>query len=623
MAVAYPYPKPFPGASYFAIAVASAVGGAALTSGETDALGIDFTYHSDRTKQMSVLDTGTPANAGDFDPFTKLTYTSPSIKLCRQSDGVYRYGNHNLGLRSQELDNASWGTKYQSSVSANATTAPDGTATADKLVESAANDAHGIEQAITGVAGKVYQWSVYAKPAGRSWFGTGVNFDVTNGVLGDIAAGFTASITSVGNGWYRCVWIGPAATSAIGFSFYLATSNSTFSYSGDGSSGIYFWGAQVKAYPVQEPSGLSGYMATTTAARYDLPYEWNAAGVSQGLLIEEARTNLLTRSQEISNAAWTTGGSTTITANATTAPDGTTTADRLNEDNGAANSYVYSPTATITTAATTWSVFLKGNSRQWIAVHAYDGANRTTYFDLTNGVVGTNAAGNTASIVDAGNGWWRCIITRTAGTTTGVLNIQAASADNTITAVGDNTKGYYIWGAQIETGSFATSPIHTIGATVSRAVDNLSLATSVFPTSTTGGTLFTEHVCLRTETNSYHYPIAFNDDSGSDLEWAGLGYDTGERIFMDVYHNNANTGFIDTGDSLIQGQNRKVAGAWATNDFAVSVDGAAADTTNAAGGGAGPDEFSSLTFSGTGFYYKKFAYLPRRATNTELQTRTA
>jgi hypothetical protein len=390
--------------------------------------------------------------------------------------------------------------------------------------------------------------------------------------------------------------------------------------------GFIFWGAEVKAYPVQEPSGLSGYIATTTAAKCGLPYEWNAAGVAQGLLIEEARTNLLTRSQEISNAAWTTGGSTTITADATTAPDGTTTADRLNEDNGAANSYVYSPSATITTAATTWSVFLKGNSRQWIAVHAYDGANRTTYFDLTNGVVGTNAAGNTASIVDAGNGWWRCIITRTAGTTTGVLNIQAASADNTITAVGDNTKGYYIWGAQIETGSFATSPIHTIGATVTRAVDDISLGIGSFPYSITASTFVTKANCntlTPTGTLAYLYTLGrqnFSDFIGCRMTEGGSVQAEGVGP-----GNNAsatyNTSFTLTSVN-------KVGVAFAANDVATLANGGTAVTDNTFDM---PDDAAIKMIVGAGEFVgnslnghlQQLTYLPRRATNGELQTRTA
>ena len=87
-------------------AAAGAVGGAVLTAGEADAWAVDFTYHTDITKQASLIDSGTPANNYDAAPYTKLTYTSPSLKMCRQSDGVWRYANHNLAFQSQAFGTA-------------------------------------------------------------------------------------------------------------------------------------------------------------------------------------------------------------------------------------------------------------------------------------------------------------------------------------------------------------------------------------------------------------------------------------------------------------------------------------------------------------------------------------
>ena len=184
--------------------VSNSVGGGALTSGETDALGIDFTYHTDRTKQMSVKDTGTPANAGDFDPYSKLTYTSPSLKLCRQSDGTWKYGNHNLFTRSSEFDNAVW-TKARCTVTANATTGPDGTSTADKLVEDAtAGNNHLIFRNDYGstVSGFPVQYSVYAKADTRSWIR--METDAGASIFFNVGAGAGA----VGWRWVRNVRVG-------------------------------------------------------------------------------------------------------------------------------------------------------------------------------------------------------------------------------------------------------------------------------------------------------------------------------------------------------------------------------------------------------------------------------
>jgi hypothetical protein len=79
-------------------------------------------------------------------------------------------------------------------------------------------------------------------------------FDIQNGVVG--AGGTTAvgapasySITSVGNGWYRCsiTVTGTAATN--NFRVYIVTNDGSgnASYAGDGVSGMLIWGAQLEA----------------------------------------------------------------------------------------------------------------------------------------------------------------------------------------------------------------------------------------------------------------------------------------------------------------------------------------------------------------------------------------
>lgn len=117
------------------------VTGASILGGtETDVLSFDFTDQS-----VLIRDTATPANnihsVGTFvngvavGPQAKLTYTAPSLKLCLQSDGYYKYGPHNYANFSSAFDNAEW-SKDTGTIVANATTAPDGTTTADKYVSS-------------------------------------------------------------------------------------------------------------------------------------------------------------------------------------------------------------------------------------------------------------------------------------------------------------------------------------------------------------------------------------------------------------------------------------------------------------------------------------------------------
>jgi hypothetical protein len=122
----------------------SAVGSGAetLATGETQALALDFTddFFLATTGQYGsawILDTGTPANDYDSSPdkvsASLLTYTSPSVKLVRGSDGLFRFNAHNLYLNSTTPANQSItvlsGAPYAVTITGAATMTASGAAT--------------------------------------------------------------------------------------------------------------------------------------------------------------------------------------------------------------------------------------------------------------------------------------------------------------------------------------------------------------------------------------------------------------------------------------------------------------------------------------------------------------
>ena len=159
-------------------------------------------------------------------------------------------------LYSEDFSNANW-TKTRSTVTTNTTAAPDGTTTADSVLQATGQTTVGfVSQSYSVSSLESYEVSVYAKPATRSFLaieetladGTTNRtwFNVSAGTVGTTdAAHYTATITAAANGFYRCViqFDADAARSGV-VAFLVAESNGSTTCTDD-TLGLYLWGAQI------------------------------------------------------------------------------------------------------------------------------------------------------------------------------------------------------------------------------------------------------------------------------------------------------------------------------------------------------------------------------------------
>ena len=559
-----------------------------------------------------------------------VTFTRASTGTYVGSDGVLRSAVTNLLLRSEEFG-TTW-TATRASVSTDATLAPNGTTTADKLVEdTTATNTHQLQQAVTLVANTTYTTSFYIKSGERTELrllftaGTdGINaaFNLSTGAAtaqANTGSGVIASatLTPVGNGWFRATATGlisPISTSAT-LTLRLLSSGSN-SYTGDGTSGLFLWGAQL-----EQSATVGEYIPTTSTINSAPRFDHNpTTGESLGLLVEEARTNLLLRSEEFNDAYWTT--SVLVASNSTTSPDGVLTADLLADTvDASAQAHQVSRILPVTSGvAYALSAYIKAGTGIGFSLGASAGAftvEQRVVFNAVTGVATLSLGTPTnISITPVGSGWYRCscvITPTTTGNATIVLRLYNSAGAGFYQ--GDGTQNAYLWGAQLEAGAFPTSYIPTTTATVTRAADVASITGTNFSSwyNQTEGTVFFEGINPAISTTAF----AVSDGS------------TNNRLQMESGTNSRIARVVSGGTT--QAAN-SIAYTYGTSQrFAISY---ATDSINFANAGTLGTEDTSATIpivdqlrigaNPTGANplnntIKRLTYFPTRLSNTVLQ----
>lgn len=386
---------------------------------------------------------------------------------------------HNLILQSADVT-TSW-TNVGSTDSGNTDTGPDGTTTADRVIEdSTAASRHILYQIINAPSGLTTTFTTRLKQGTRRYAQVflsdnnsvfyGVTFDLSNGDVGEIRTATSPTNTNytiklIANGFYEISvtmtlthatnYAGVALSDALTPASY---SSNNPSYNGDGASYVIVGPQQ---YELASSPGK--YVATTTAAVYnphfDIPIEYNTDGTVKSLTREEQRTNSFVYTTFGSGWAY------QLTSNQTTGQTGI---------DGAATAVLVEHGANYLSAVSQSVTTLTGTDNYCVSYYAktVSGAGKAScvMYNATDGEVD-------GTVFDINDTEWTLVYHVFSPTVT-TSGFYLANGDNT-------ARNVYISDPQCEKGSTPSSRIRTGSAAVTRAADVVTWSTKIMPSIST------------------------------------------------------------------------------------------------------------------------------------------
>lgn len=295
-------------------------------------------------------------------------------------------------------------------------------------------------------------------------------------------------------------------------------------------------------------------------------------GSCPSILVEPQRTNLLLRSEEFDNAYWVKSNSSVI-ANAVIAPDGNLTADKFVANSGS-NAHFLNKSNTVLNSIYTHSCFFKSSEYNYafLRVNGVGTFPYVIYNLLTEELV--SDSGNKSKIENFGNGWFRISLTTDFTSTNQATIISflpssgyTLNASNIPIWDGDGISGGFIWGAQLEAGSNATSYIPTVASSVTRNADVISKTGISSLIGQTEGTLFVD-VNYKVESVSKNYLNLGTSTSN----YIAIVAKSNNKIGMEVLNSGVQVNAPST-STYSTNQRLKIAMTYKLNDFKLYVNG--------------------------------------------------
>jgi hypothetical protein len=468
-----------------------------------------------------------------------LSFTRASNGTRVNSAGLVEVCPWNNLTYSEDFTNSIW-QKINVSVTANSTTAPNGTTTASTLLAPLASG-NAIYEVINNAETQTF--SIYAKANTSNFIYLDIYdaspsvdyvaiFDLSNGTYVGNGGNSTVdsySIESVGNGWYRISVsqnLG-SASSSNNFAIGVAkTGNSTIPVA---NTSVYIWGAQLNIGSTAKP-----YFPTTDRLNVPRLTYQNGGGGCPSLLLEKQSTNLLIYSEQFDQ--WSTNSTTTV--NAGISPDGTQNADRLNFTSGSV--YWLDAAVSVTNGQNyTFSLYVKptaiGNQFRF-------------YLD--------GAFGDSTVITTDSSDWKRYTWTFTASAT-GSIN------PHVLLGYGYSSQSILAWGAQLEASTYPTSYIPTTSASATRVADACSKTGISSLIGQTSGVLFVDFIA-KGSYDSNNLLMLISTGSGGDIIYLNL---VGGTIEAYIAASSTQQFLYTSGTALTANTRHKLAIGYANNDI--------------------------------------------------------
>jgi hypothetical protein len=293
-----------------------------------------------------------------------------------------------------------------------------------------------VNQSVSLTSGVTYTISFYVKSAGLGNDSFRLRIDGAQ-----TSSNFTAT-----SEWQRFTFTATSANTGA------RTCGIVRNTSGDNVD-VLIWGAQL------EQSTVGEYIPTTSTINSAPRFDHNpTTGESLGLLVEEARTNLIQQSEDFGDAVWSSSAA-SISTNTTAAPDGTTSGDTFTSSGTTIVSQPIAKTASAITYSS--SLFVKGTVTAFtFSIDDGTAANRgRVVFNLSTGTISSTNndgafTGTSGTITSFSNNWYRLTVaTTTNSTVVARMRLFWTGAGTSLD----------FWGAQLEVGAFPTSYIPTTG----------------------------------------------------------------------------------------------------------------------------------------------------------------